>query len=980
MSADALPVIGAGGGGGGKGGGGGAPTSYAPQEIADSLRSKAYIDIIYAIGEGPCKGLVNGGRSVFLDDVPLVAADGSNNFPGAWHWERFGWQSQSPIFNDTTASADNTVGVEVKYNDPWVHRITDDEVDSVVVTLGYPQMAHQNPKTGQVGGTSVLMGFYVQVANGGYAMLPIGYGPVSGHKHSKHLLQAATFAYDCRFTVRAPGAKYRKLKVSVGLSFDSRSTYDANFDLFYDDRRDSAVGTGTVRWDAGGEFYVWFEPNDGGDWDFDVESFTFYGRSYTHEVNGKCLQRYQQQFRINRPSYWLGGPWDIKVERRTPDSTTSSVANQTWVDGYREETMLALGYPNTALIALRLPAEHFSSVPEVRFDYFGLYVSVPSNYFPHQRRYTRDAATGNDTGTLQPWDGSFRADWSCNPAWCLWAVLHNKRWALGEHEIPADKWTFYAIARYCDEAIPDGNGGAIPRFECHLSIDTQDEAYNWLKVMTACFRGMLYVMDGLATAVADRPTDPEYLFNNTNVVDGRFEYSGSSETARHTAVYVTWKDPADNGNDAVEYIPDQAMINRYGLNPAYISAPWVRRKRHAHLLGEWLLETEKRCTQVVTFRASTAEAAFLRPGAIVDVADANRAGERRGGRVISHTDTSVEIDAQINLRADIANTLKLIAANGTVIERAIRWESGWTQTIHFWPALDTDLVSLAAWCVSSANVQPQRYRILEIEEAADGTSQITALEHEPTLFAHIERDKPFVDTKIASVVPGPPQIPPNVLAEEALYVAPDGVIANRITVHWMPAKGAIKYHIRWRMLPGNWVSGGSVADQDWDLEDGQPGVYQFAVSSESALRRRSAERVIGFRALGKTALPPNVTSMRVIALRDGKRRAVFGYAASVKPLDLRGYEIRYIRGAVGAGSWNRMIPLHTGILTASPWEFALAGVGTYTFGVVGVDTSGNKSALPRVTVVNLPAPQVDGDVIVTRSAREAGWPGETTYS
>lgn len=64
-------------GGKGSGGGGGS----APQSAPNTLRSKDSVEVILAIGEGPNKGLVDGAKSFYIADTPLVNANGNANFP-----------------------------------------------------------------------------------------------------------------------------------------------------------------------------------------------------------------------------------------------------------------------------------------------------------------------------------------------------------------------------------------------------------------------------------------------------------------------------------------------------------------------------------------------------------------------------------------------------------------------------------------------------------------------------------------------------------------------------------------------------------------------------------------------------------------------------------------------------------------------------------------------------------------------------------
>jgi len=69
-------IIGSGGGGKSSG------PAVGASEIPNSLISNAVAKVIDLIGEGEIGGLVNGGRSVYLDGTPLEGEDGTGNFEG----------------------------------------------------------------------------------------------------------------------------------------------------------------------------------------------------------------------------------------------------------------------------------------------------------------------------------------------------------------------------------------------------------------------------------------------------------------------------------------------------------------------------------------------------------------------------------------------------------------------------------------------------------------------------------------------------------------------------------------------------------------------------------------------------------------------------------------------------------------------------------------------------------------------------------
>ena len=85
-----MKIIGSGGGGKGGGGGGG-----TPHEEKDNLDSKSFARILDLIGEGEISGLVDGAKSIFFNNTPLQAADGSFNFKDVSFETRTGTSSQT---------------------------------------------------------------------------------------------------------------------------------------------------------------------------------------------------------------------------------------------------------------------------------------------------------------------------------------------------------------------------------------------------------------------------------------------------------------------------------------------------------------------------------------------------------------------------------------------------------------------------------------------------------------------------------------------------------------------------------------------------------------------------------------------------------------------------------------------------------------------------------------------------------------------
>ncbi|HXF66197.1 MAG TPA: phage tail protein, partial [Burkholderiales bacterium] len=158
-------IRGAGGGGGGKGGGGGGRT---PQEAPDSLRSRAWARVIDVVSEGEIEGLVDGLKSIYLDDTPVINTDGSENFSGVTIATRTGTQAQDYVPGFAAAESEIAVATEVKAATPVVRSVSNTNLSAVRVTVSVPQLTYQDPSTGDISGTSVELAIDLQNAGGGW--------------------------------------------------------------------------------------------------------------------------------------------------------------------------------------------------------------------------------------------------------------------------------------------------------------------------------------------------------------------------------------------------------------------------------------------------------------------------------------------------------------------------------------------------------------------------------------------------------------------------------------------------------------------------------------------------------------------------------------------------------------------------------------------------------------------------------------------
>jgi predicted phage tail protein len=954
-----MSIIGS-GGGGGKGGGG---SGRVAQEAPDSLRSKAFAKVLDLISEGEIEGLVDGAKSIYLDDTPLQNRDGSYNFTGATWSTRNGTQSQGYIPGFSAVENTTSVGVEVLKNTSVTRQFTNPNINYVRVTLGFPGLVSQNPSNGDTSGTSVSIRIDVQSNGGGFV--------------SQTLSQQTVAASVSGNTAAATAFKLRaNLTVTAGVEYfnDPNSDYNPSLRNVWP----------TVRAEYrlnGGAWTTISETVEGGAWANSIFSnsttVTYETPSLSSQQNielratvtsgantgsvqmtsaeavilanfdtisGKTTSRYQRTYTIPVSGT---GPWDVRVVRLTDDSTSQTLQNKTFWDAATEVIDTKLRYPNSALIGLQCDASQFNSIPRRAYDIRGLKVRVPVNYNPLTRAYTGS------------WDGTFKTAWTDNPAWCLYDLLTTERYGLGAfiNTTQVDKWALYAIGRYCDQMVPNGFGSQEPRFTCNLYLQSQQEAYQVIQDMASIFRGMAFWSSGSITAVQDSPATAAYLYTAANVIDGVFTYSGSSAKARHTVALVAWNDPADMYRQKVEYVEDAEGIARYGVITTNIAAIGCTSRGQAHRAGRWLLFSERLETETVTFKTGI-EGMICRPGQIIKVADPARAGLRYGGRIVSATTSSVQIDSPITLVAGQSYTLSALKADGTVMETTVSHSGGTLSTLSLSPALSEAPAVSSVWMLTSTAVNPQTFRVIAVVENDRNEFEVTALAHEPSKYGAIENGFALEQRSI-SILTATPATPENLTVTDSLYRSSSGVLV-RMSVSWSPVVTATSYAVVLQRQGGNSEPEiiSTTPSVDVDVTEG---LYTVRVVAINAIGKRSTNAATAtYQVVGKTSPPENVQNF--VVARNG---TILNFTwRPVGDVDFDHYELR--QGL----SWNTGIPIGSTSSNAFSWSAPRGG----TFMIKAVDTSGNFSAVESLVSV----PDISGiNVVLASDETTNGWNGTT---
>jgi predicted phage tail protein len=647
-------------------------------------------------------------------------------------------------------------------------------------------------------------------------------------------------------------------------------------------------------------------------------------------------------------------PVNIRVSRENPDSTDPKNTNAFSWQSYTEITYAKLAYPNTACVGLRVDASQFSRIPSRQYRIRGKKIAVPSNA-------TVDATTGRliYSGT---WNGQFGAAvWCSDPAWCLHDLLTNNRYGFGTHISGAslDKWSFYACSQYCSELVPDGFGGTEPRFSCNVNIQTQDEAFKLISDMCSVFRAMPFWAAGSVALSQDRPADPVYCFNQSNVVDGIFTYSSSSLKNRPTVVSAAYLDLATR-DLAYESVESQELIEKYGVVRRDVAAFACTSRGQARRVAEWVLYSEWEENQICSFKASIDAGVMLRPGSRVEIADPLKAGVRHGGRIVSATQTNVVLDSAEGLPASMTGcTLSIVMPSGATETRPIVSRSGATLTFSPQVPFSANPSPLAPWVLSEPTVQTSIWTVLGLKESNGIEYEITCISHNPSKYGYIEQDKPleFRDTTNLNE---PPTAPTSVSVDEVMYVE-RAKAKTKLVVSWPGVPGVTSYVIEWRLDSGNWNR--LECETNSDIIESRAGSYEIRVYSIGANLRQSAGFAgTTFAAAGNTA-PPNrpggltLTTVSTSALMLRWTGAIDAAGAAVAiDLDVTYGGLAEVRrsSATGGATWEGSTPI--AVVPGNQTQVEVAAM-TGTYLVKFRDEAGNwsTSATSIASIYTAPA-------------------------
>ena len=580
----------------------------------------------------------------------------------------------------------------------------------------------------------------------------------------------------------------------------------------------------------------------------------------TDTFTGRTADAYQRDYRINLTGSF---PVDIRVSRITADSTDTSLIDAFQWTSFGEIIDDSNTYANSAYSSLPLDSMQFSSIPSRKFRIRGVKVRIPGAGANSSGTPSVDSTTGR---IIYPNGYIFNgvmgaAQWCSCPSMILLDILTNSRYGFGDHisDSTLDLFSFVTASKFANTLVDDGLGGQEARFSCNVSIQSSSEAFDLINELAGVMRCMPIWTAGSITMTQDSPSSASYLFNLSNVTEDGFSYSGSSLKQRHTVISVSYFN-MDSQEIDYEVVEDASAIAKFGSIVKQVKAFACTSRGQAARLGKAILFAEQNESEVCTFATSIDSGVVVRPGTIISVADPVRSGLRRGGKIKSvQSTTQITVDDSANTDLPTTNnpTLSIILPDGTLETKNISAISGAVITVSEafsqTPNVNTN------WLLQDDTVQSQLFRVITVEEQDGCNYTITALSYVNEKYAFIE-DGATLPTRTVSVL-NELKDPPNALIADEKIVIINNQAVSKLIISWQPVSGVTQYQVNYRYNNGNFVST-TVSSPDFEIFNTNIGTYEIQVFSyNTALELSATSTNLTFNAVGKTAVPSNVTGL-----------------------------------------------------------------------------------------------------------------------
>lgn len=671
-------------------------------------------------------GILSDIHDIKLNDQPI------ENFSGIGIESRLGYSNQDVLssFGDTVS--EYAMQTEVKSAIPYTYTTIGDEFNAIEVEVGFPN------------------GLYKANDSGGLDAYAVEF-KVEYRKHG-------TFDAWTSLTSRP---------INLQISGSDQETWYAGHyipyyvngvkDVFY------VVATG-------GSHYTGEKYDDENFW-MQFKSAT----EYTSTLTNTSIANYNKNSALRIPfrstTVEAGTQYDIKITKITTDSSDIKIGDDFYLTAVREIVYDDFIYPGEALVGIRA----FAS-------------SALSGSFSFSCR--------TNGRLIRVYDGeNWTVEASTNPAWICFDILtqpiFNDNLSVSEYQAhdPAyfDIDRFLEWAEYCDDLVPDGDGGTEPRITYNGSFDSTQTMWDAAISVAKIGRATPYWRGNTITVAVDKAAIPVALISVGNIGLDSFDETFLDMSSRANAIeadFINYE--KDLSRDKLTVMNLEAP-SEWGT--ASIALQGVIKPSEAYRHCMYNLATTQLLERVVNINMDIDSIAFTLGDVINVQHDVPMWGE--GGRIVSATESTVIIDKEITIESGINYAIMIRLKDGSIATRTVSMLPGTYTELSLVTEFDTipEKYDVYAFGEQSTVVKPMR--VVGIAPQSDLIRKITLTDYNESIYS-IDDLEPVIPTINYSRAPIP-QIA-NLEASENIYYNESASLVREAYLSWGVVNSSLLDH------------------------------------------------------------------------------------------------------------------------------------------------------------------------------------------
>lgn len=681
----------------------------------DQDKNVQYLNLLYCGGWGPVDSISN----IRIGTTPI------ENFTDVQIETRLGENNQEPISFFPTTVLDQSIGLECAENKPLIRTTDTKKAKKLEVTVEFPNGLYKVNDSGDYDkNTAEFQIMYRKTGTTEWKDF--------GGDDSNHIVKSNGRLSNIVTNVKSIGDS-APLEVWTLVAKKDRDTLSVTGSI-----------SGKKKEARYGEHY------DNGIISFDLKkreifmkkegTITITVQKSTFSLTKATSQAVRRSYQFEMPE---AGQYDIKVVGTKLPTTTRATAYMTWSTLSSFIMDSAYSRPGKVLIGLRIKATNQLSggIPNVNW---------------RQIRNTVHVFDW-DTGTYVEKDAK-------NPIWAAYDMLHNSKRLYNINTnveeyvvegVPANNFKQYwdewkSAADYADEEVSMISGEKERRFRFDAVMDTTQTRWEAAQKAATSGRATILRHGTQYGIVVDRPSNIVQVFGEGQIVKSSFKGEYSSRDDRARSVEITYNDTDNDYKNTVFMVrsPNYANNLRKNDNTAKLSLFGVTRRSQAYREGMYLMATNERQLQTVTFGTDI--------GGMVceygDVIGINHAVPQFGdasGRIVKADGNIVVLDKFVVLKPNKNHSIMIRLEDDSIITKKIQAVTEETNTDTITVIGEFSQQELPKrydpYMLGEANKEVKPFRITKITKNGDNQVTITATEYDAAVYELDYSRYPVID-------------------------------------------------------------------------------------------------------------------------------------------------------------------------------------------------------------------------------------------